>query len=424
MSLKQPTAARRVSLTLCAALIAALLLTFAGPSLAKPPGGGGGGNGNGGGGNGGGEDPPPPSNLPEFTIEFVGDSSTRIHGMNDYGDLVGETNTGLPYPDDWHAFLDVDGVGMLDLHAFASPDPNVVLRSAQAINNTGQVAIAGYRDNDGDGVVDQWVKYRLTLDDGTGSPLLEGLEQFPILEGFYGTRDLAGINDDGDVFGGEEVVPSDRHSVIWSTDSDADGLLDVVDLGNGGTWNAGGIRNRQAGGVIQVTGTRSASGINKWRWTGDLQGNGILEDLGSTPGSNGNGVSLGINDFGDCVGVDDFDIAFRYTDDGGMEDLGRLVTNPRKNELSGALAWGINNFRETVGWAWKGKVAGTNYNTLFLHHDDFGMVDVAPLITNWSNGLECGGGGSFESYHLFINDAGQIAGNAAEGAFILTPVAP
>ena len=98
------------------------------------------------------------------------------------------------------------------------------------------------------------------------------------------------------------------------------------------------------------------------------------------------------------------------------------MENPKKGELSDTLAWSINSFQETVGWAWKGKTGGTNQNTMFLHHDDFGMVDVVPQITGWSGALTAAH--SFYGYRLFINDAGEIAGNSEQGAFILSPAAP
>ena len=51
-------------------------------------------------------------------------------------------------------FMDVAGIGMIDLHDFADPDPEVVLRRAHAVNDNGQVAIMGWRDFELDGEPD------------------------------------------------------------------------------------------------------------------------------------------------------------------------------------------------------------------------------------------------------------------------------
>ena len=104
MCMGLPSLKRLLTVSLCTVLCTALMCTFT-PSTHAWPKGGNGGGGNGGGGNGGGEDPPPPEpDLPEYTIEFVGDDTTRVSGINEAGDLVGWSNTGLAYPHDVHAF--------------------------------------------------------------------------------------------------------------------------------------------------------------------------------------------------------------------------------------------------------------------------------------------------------------------------------
>ena len=409
-----PSLKRLLTVSLCTVLCTALMCTLT-PSTHAWPKGGGGGGGNGGGGNGGGGEDPPPSNLPEYTIEFIGDGTTTILGMNDFGDLVGGTS--WPATGAW-AFL--QGVGMLDLNVVANPDPGVWLYRAHDINNYGEIVVEGFRDVDGDGQDDEWANYRLTLD-GNGSVLL--LEELGTLSPNGPEIDfrLGRINDDGDIFGTERDATNTPTSILWSSDSDGDGLLDAVALPSGVRfYRGGGITNRAPDGTVQIT-SDVPDVYSFWRWTGDLSGNGVLENLGPDTNSGDSG-GYDINEFGDVVGnVSYWGPGFRYTDDGGFEEVGQLVTNPKPGEWIRAHAWGINNNRETVGWAAKGKTKGTNEQTIFIHHDDFGSVDIAPLISNWSIGLSPPG--SSEDC-LHINDAGQIAGNAAEGAFILTPVAP
>ena len=147
-------------LTLCGALFAVALLTNS--ATAWPKGGnGGGGGGNGGGGNGGGDDPPPSYDLPPFA--YVVDR-IEVTGMGDYYDTndfgvsavsmrpnyvpsgpgsIATTHTeaaaGLVYPDGSVEYLDnlIDPVLPYDLSG------------AIRINNSGQVAIAGFEDAQG-----------------------------------------------------------------------------------------------------------------------------------------------------------------------------------------------------------------------------------------------------------------------------------
>ena len=415
MSKGLPSLKRLLTLSLCTVLCTALMCTFT-PSTHAWPKGGGGGGGNGGGGNGSGEDPPPPSNLPEYTIEFVGDGTTLIRGMNDFGDLVGSTSTGLPFPYESVPYVEIAGLGTIDLNSLLDPDSDWILLNAFGINDSGQIVGNGYGDSDGDGTVDRYIAFRVTLDPGPGLPLFEELELSDPLD----SSNFMAINDDGDVFG----AVGDR--LLWSEDQDGDGALDFVDLSAsvGGGW-AGGITDRfvdPIDGVEKIQITTNGEGIaSLWRWTGDLDGNGTLESLDTLSGHNGLGGGYGINDSGDVVGEYDFDDAFRYTDANGMEDLGKLLQKPKPRDLNEAIAWDINNVGEVVGWSG----IGGDVRSLFLYHDDAGMIDLGPQIVGDPYAISLDSiSDEVSSYSLFTNDAGQIAGNAPQGAFILTPVAP
>ena len=142
--------------------------------------------------------------------------------------------------------------------------------------------------------------YRLTLDDGSGLPLLEELELIDPL-GF--NPDVMAINDHGDVIGSVAQT-----GFLWSTDGDGDGFLDAVALPFGVRFSGGAaITNRAADGSVQITGDMTDVFVT-WRWTGDISGNGVLEDLGG--GTGGNGSCLDINNLGDVVGEDGSSTAF------------------------------------------------------------------------------------------------------------------
>ena len=323
MPLYLPSLKRLLTVSLCTVLCTAVMCSFTPSTHAWPKGGGG----NGGGGNGGGDDPPPPEpDLPEYTIEFIGafgnSSNPRINGMNDFGDLVGRFDPGLASPHNFHAFVYIDGA-YVDLNSLLEPDTNVILREATDINNYGEIAGVGWRDSDGDGIEDQWANFRLTLDDGTGGIVFEELESLGPSIGVT----VGAMNDSGDIVG-EVETPQGRRGALWSSDNDGDGLIDLVDLGPDVSYRyAGGITNRRPDGTIQFTSVRHIGGSNiptKWRWTGDLMGNGALEDLGGY----GTAGGADINDLGDVVGsISLYEPGFRYTDDGGFEEIG-----PTRNE--------------------------------------------------------------------------------------------
>jgi probable HAF family extracellular repeat protein len=72
----------------------------------------------------------------------LGGDRSHAYGINNAGQVVGWSDT----PDgDWHAFITVNGV-MTDLNSLLDPADAAVwtLSSANAINDSGQIAASGY----------------------------------------------------------------------------------------------------------------------------------------------------------------------------------------------------------------------------------------------------------------------------------------
>jgi probable HAF family extracellular repeat protein len=75
----------------------------------------------------------------------LGGAYSSAHGMNNAGQVVGDSNTSAGYT---RAFLYSDGQ-MVDLNSLIPSDSGWTLQSAEAINNRGQ--IAGYGTHNGEG---------------------------------------------------------------------------------------------------------------------------------------------------------------------------------------------------------------------------------------------------------------------------------
>jgi probable HAF family extracellular repeat protein len=81
----------------------------------------------------------------------LGGINSEARGLNDLGQIVGDSETASGNP---HAFLWESDHGMQDLNNLIPAGSGWELLRALAINKYGQIVGAGYRDTDGDGVLD------------------------------------------------------------------------------------------------------------------------------------------------------------------------------------------------------------------------------------------------------------------------------
>lgn len=202
------------------------------------------------------------------------------------------------------------------------------------------------------------------------------------------------INEFGDVAG----YGNGRAFIAWSDT----GFEEIPDTVGGATAGASAINllGELTGASLNSDGALRAFIYSAPNMT-DL---GIIESSGSDNESAANDL----NDAGIVVGYasagkkrgSPVSHAFLY--DGTMHDLGTLGG-------ASSSAYSVNNQGTVVGYSQKAD--GTS--AYFLHTDDLGMVELAPLITNLPEGAEF--------VVVEINDGGQILGNVYYGAGIAEP---
>lgn len=400
MSLKQHNNTRRWNLTLAAGLIAALLLAFTGATFAKK---GGGGGGNGGGNGGGGEDPPPPPPITYLLtiLNGDGDAATAVVDMNDSGDVVGSIYdaSGERAAALWPA----GSADPIELNGLVDPALGVDLRSANAINNAGQIAgfyVGGVSPYNSD------VNYRLTVDETNPS----------VFEPIGGAPSPEDINDAGDIawgaFGSLYVYTDELGLSTIANPIDPEAPIN--------------------GNAINTVGEIAVS-VKDWFY-GSFHayvysvGNGTFQEL--APGS-AESHAFDVNDGGDVVGSrvasrDDLQASL-WSSSGGEIDLGTLG-----GKTSAAMA--INNNGLIVGHSTTYSprrndppapdvaflyIDGQMY-PLFAEVADGGLLAEGELPPGWDQ---------LPSTARRVNDADQITGwvEYPDGTFVryvLTPVAP
>ncbi len=217
---------------------------------------------------------------------------TEVFGINDSGQLIGETNT--------FSFLYSDGVFTPVLAPNGSPS------AVRGINNSGQI-VGSYADSstESNGFVNS---------NGSSTTI-----DFP---GAIETE-LYGINDLGQIVGTSFAV-HETQSFLYS-----DGVFTVIsDPGATVTYAYGVNDNDEIVGVCYLNN----------RWQGFLDRNGVFTPI-NLPGS-GQTTVTGISNTGLIVG---------YSDMGSFLDSDGVFTNVRIPNSVGTLVYGVNDNGQIAG---------------------------------------------------------------------------
>ena len=298
--------------------------------------------------------------------KLPGDVSAIAAGINNAGDVVGWTSSGLS-DGNTRAFIYKHGGWMVELQ----PLPGFIGCVARDINNVGQAV-----GSCGQGAFDK--PRRAVRWSADGTP--EDLGVFP-----GGTHSEAyDINDDGDVVGvseGAYMATPFTHAFIFT---DEGGMVDLTP-GTTSSSAAHGINNRAEG--AQVVGYKNSVAF---LWSG-----GVLKNLAS-PRGYAYSFGYGVNDSGAVVGSAKIvgregEDAARFQPGAGWQEL----HGPDVRETLRA----INNSGVAVGTA-----AEPSSNAIIHTVGTTIVTDLNGLIyepETWSLN------GAFD-----INEAGQIVGNA------------
>ncbi|MCX5891288.1 MAG: HAF repeat-containing protein [Deltaproteobacteria bacterium] len=246
------------------------------------------------------------------TLQAPYNYSSYAKGINAAGQVVGSSYTSSSGA---HAFLWSSGGGMVDLGTPLGPDDKYY---AYGINAAGQVA--GYR-------IPSSGSQQAFLYSGGG---MQNLGTLPI----SGASDAKGINDAGQVVGGS------GHAYLYSG---APPLQDLGTLNPGVPAIASWANAVNAIGQVVGTSYTTVFIYHAFLWSG-----GVMQDLGTLPGSGSASEAYGIDTAGQVVGWSDtatsgdpIPHAFLYSD-GVMHDLNNLVQNLPAGDVL-AAAYGIND---------------------------------------------------------------------------------
>lgn len=207
------------------------------------------------------------------------------------------------------------------------------------------------------------------------------------LPGGYNTYAL-GLNATGQVVG-YSGTDKGASAFLWSKSSG------MADLSQGKDYSeANGINDDGAVvGVIDADYDDVGYNVYAYLWTES----GGMVDLGELPGGSKNAVAWGINNHRQVVGFAQSatgdDRAFLWTENSGMRDIGDLPGGGNDSYASG-----INNVGQVIGWSSVGEL-GTH---AFLWSSTGGMIDLRDLA-----------GGSDYSFARGLNDAGYVVGNSS-----------
>jgi probable HAF family extracellular repeat protein len=351
------------------------------------------------------KDPPPTPDI-SYSItllDTLGGASSGGDAMNELGDVVGYSAiAGTPKPFVYRRNTG-EIVNLYDLFTQEDRD-RWISWWPYGINSLGQICGSAYKAGDANEFA---VRFTPEDTDNSGNVVLAHVD---ILAPASIRSNAADINEFGDVTGWYIDGNGSWRAFVYT---DEDGLEDIGDLGSGGAVGAA-INNSG-----QVTGySDNADGKTRaFRFTpgtgmvdlGIIKKGGpdIWGDNSSGNDINDSGVVIGQSSAGARKGWSRVNV-FREAGQ-GMEDLGTLGG-------SRSQAGSVNSHGDIVGWAHD----EDNQTVYFLYTDEFGMVELEPLITNLPADTS-------KIKVSQINDAGEICGtisytDATEEAFLLTPL--
>ena len=363
---------------------------------------------------GGGGKPPkddPPPEPPPFEyalqlLEVVG-GQTDVYGMNDAGEIVGESGN--------EAVLWIDsGQTLIRLNNLLPEGSDWLLFRAVDINNAGQIVGYGFLPN-----IENARTFRYTPGDGTEPPIVEDLSSIGI--------DPSGlsINNLGDVTGNFVDSEGAQRGVVYTgvpgqLDADQIEVIPLPENGQSMSWMA--IND-----LGQVTGRVTLDTLVSYafRYTPASEGTAAQIELFTLyepkkTFSPFRSYGFDINISGQVAGVSNVKgdpyHAYRHSEITGGEDLGVLSGG------DGSWADALNDDGDVVGWS-KSDVGSRG----FIYLDGFGMVNLDDLVVGDDADLAIWNANSIDPVDInerAVNSWGQVTGTIEAGPnvpFLLTP---
>jgi probable HAF family extracellular repeat protein len=305
---------------------------------------------------------PPPAPTVSYDMELLPAPLTRVVGMNNFGDVVGDQ---FLYTAETGQVVDLRSLsglpdGWINLNAVDINDLNLELQRQIVGNYVDLDGLHAYR-----GIIEYVEGGGLAFTEFT---IFDGTEDFPLVYPYA-------INNNGDVVGLMEDDPPDPevpdvpgHAFLWT---EMGGTVDLV-VGPDGSIARDINDAGEVAGDMTVSGERHA-----FRYT---QAGGV-EDLGGLrkrPRSWGNGINSQGQITGYCSGDYYYSRTFRFTVGEGMEDLGTLY----KDRYSWSRGFAINSSGHVVGQSGESHDWTDPRQAGFLHTDETGMLDIATLVSN------------------------------------------
>jgi probable HAF family extracellular repeat protein len=319
----------------------------------------------------------------------LGGTTSTAYGINDLGQVVGQSTTGIGGPN--HAFLytGIPGAGgaMVDLGTLGG-----TYSRAYAINNDGKI-VGRARTTDEDNHAFLY----------TGVPGADGYMHDLTPSGVTWSEARA-INSSGQIVGSFLTADGYYHAFLYIGVPGVDGVMYDLGILGGGVGNSYAYGISDSGVIVgeSYIGSGPHTGeTHAFQYVGVPGADGVMYDLGTLvpDGSGFNSGARAINKGGQIVGWSDgwtealgyFVHAF-MSNGSAMYDLGTLGGTSE--------AWGINDRGQIVG---NSQIAGGEWIGHAFLYDRGSMKDLGTLGGPWSRAYA-------------INKKGQIVGEAQNDA--------